>query len=490
MYPQERERLDAITIPSGHDVELACFGLVDLTYSQYNGDPYEVAGPSQLPEYADPRLRRLDISHWTQVEVSDSWTAQALSLYLVTDHAVATLIDADLFIRDLVEKQTVFCSRLLVSSLMFWASQGMSQFDRKASVISYAFLQEARQILLEGQEDSLLTAAALQYLCIGCTGTADDGLAMQFLMEGKAMAESLRSAHAHELVPEHPPYLPIPGDEDDEEDDVSSFPLPPYMGMTFTMLCHFWRIVNTFTRSYYRSDSSISLKERASISAAESTYQKLMSWTDSIADYFAQGELSPHHVGIFLIFYHTTVIDIFRPFQDNKDLKLQSFAYSESTPQAVIEASLCQLKHLVLAFPLRYPAAAYSILWHPVCLYVANAVLNVSPTEAQSLRRDQKQAHRRLFLLCVHGYQTIAGAYKLAVVILKALLEVAIGAKIVTTPEARQILLRASHNGRHWSWTNEEQSSSLKVDLAQAMIDPKSADIASLVTEFDQRASL
>lgn len=122
MYPQERERLDAITIPSGHDVELACFGLVDLTYSQYNGDPYEVAGPSQLPEYADPRLRRLDISHWTQVEVSDSWTAQALSLYLVTDHAVATLIDADLFIRDLVEKQTVFCSRLLVSSLMFWAS--------------------------------------------------------------------------------------------------------------------------------------------------------------------------------------------------------------------------------------------------------------------------------------------------------------------------------------------------------------------------------
>ena len=56
-------------------------------------------------------------------------------------------------------------------------------------MISYAFLQEARQILLGGLEDSLLTAAALQYLCIGCTGTAEDDLAMKFLLEGKAMAE-------------------------------------------------------------------------------------------------------------------------------------------------------------------------------------------------------------------------------------------------------------------------------------------------------------
>ena len=92
--------------------------------------------------------------------------------------------------------------------------------------------------------------------------------------------------------------------------------------------------------------------------------------------------------------------------------------------------------------------------------------------------------------MCVQGYQTIAGAYKLAVVILKALLEVAVGAKIVTTPEARTIVSRAIHNGRHWSWTDKEQSSSLKVDLAQAMIDPKSADIASLVMEFDRRAKL
>lgn len=57
-------------------------------------------------------------------------------------------------------------------------------------MLSYAFLHEARQILeTEGQVDGILTAAALQYLCIGCTGTADDALAMEFLVAGKDMAE-------------------------------------------------------------------------------------------------------------------------------------------------------------------------------------------------------------------------------------------------------------------------------------------------------------
>lgn len=66
----------------------------------------------------------------------------------------------------------------------------MSQFDDNACVISYAFLQESRQLLeKEEPNDSILTAAALQYLSIGCTGTADDVLAMQFLVAGKDMAE-------------------------------------------------------------------------------------------------------------------------------------------------------------------------------------------------------------------------------------------------------------------------------------------------------------
>lgn len=121
MYPQAREEINATILPSANDIELACLGLTKPPYSQYRTDPREIMGPSRPPEYIDSRLRRLDMSHWSTVQVSNIWAAQAISLYLATDHAVATLIDAELFLRDLVEERTEFCSPLLVSSLMFWA---------------------------------------------------------------------------------------------------------------------------------------------------------------------------------------------------------------------------------------------------------------------------------------------------------------------------------------------------------------------------------
>lgn len=190
------------------------------------------------------------------------------------------------------------------------------------------------------------------------------------------------------------------------------------------------------------------------------------------------------------IFYHSTVIDIFRPFQDMHDLHLASFTYAESTPQAVIEASLRQLKHLVLVFPSRYPAAAYSILWHPVCLYVANAVLMVPSAETQHLYQNQYHERRRLFFLCALGYQNIASAYKLAVVILKALLDLAVGSSVVSKSEARMILSRAEERNKHWAWKDEMHTSRLKVDLQRAIVHPESADIASLVKAFDRNVQV
>ena len=71
------------------------------------------------------------------------------------------------------------------------------------------------------------------------------------------------------------------------------------MGKTFTMLSHFWSIVNVIMHHYYCNDNGTPLQDRATLTIAENTYQQLMAWTDSIASYFSQGELSPHHVDIF-----------------------------------------------------------------------------------------------------------------------------------------------------------------------------------------------
>lgn len=60
----------------------------------------------------------------------------------------------------------------------------------------------------------------------------------------------------------------------------------------------------------------------------------------------------------------------------------------------------------------------------------------------------------------------------------------------MSTAEARTILEKARESGRHWSWTDEAQTSSIKVDLQRAIADPKSADLASLVKAFDQRIQI
>lgn len=67
------------------------------------------------------RLRHIDISKWTDVPISNDLAVRVVSHYLDVDHPVLPLFDADLFLNDLVQQRSDFCSRLLVSALICWA---------------------------------------------------------------------------------------------------------------------------------------------------------------------------------------------------------------------------------------------------------------------------------------------------------------------------------------------------------------------------------
>jgi hypothetical protein len=69
--------------------------------------------------YCDDRLHDLNISYWTDIDVSNDFAAQVISLYLQTDHPILGLFDPYLFIGDLIAMRDRFCSRLLVHSLMY-----------------------------------------------------------------------------------------------------------------------------------------------------------------------------------------------------------------------------------------------------------------------------------------------------------------------------------------------------------------------------------
>lgn len=75
-----------------------------------------------LPTYCDDRLVGITIKDWTQVPISNDLAARLISFFLETDHPILGLFDADLFLDDFVAGRTRFCSNLLVSSVLYYAS--------------------------------------------------------------------------------------------------------------------------------------------------------------------------------------------------------------------------------------------------------------------------------------------------------------------------------------------------------------------------------
>lgn len=70
---------------------------------------------------AENRLELVNFANWTHVSIDNLEAANAISRYLEVDHPILGLFDADLFLQDLCNYESRFCSELLVNSLLSWA---------------------------------------------------------------------------------------------------------------------------------------------------------------------------------------------------------------------------------------------------------------------------------------------------------------------------------------------------------------------------------
>lgn len=90
------------------------------------------------------------------------------------------------------------------------------------------------------------------------------------------------------------PWLPIPGTTIDRGDGtVVNFPLPLYMGHSFTELCKLAPLINKILHQY-----QLSAATRCPFDMAEETYVKLLQWADSLPISMGQSSHMPHHVAI------------------------------------------------------------------------------------------------------------------------------------------------------------------------------------------------
>ncbi|KAB5528009.1 hypothetical protein GE09DRAFT_975620 [Coniochaeta sp. 2T2.1] len=486
-------------------------------------------GPS-ANDYCDPRLQQLNIAFWTTAPISNASAASLISLYLKVDHPTLGLFDSNLFVGDLITNRVRYCSRLLVSSILVWACVSTPSTD------SPVLMSEAN-VLWEQEHtfDSLPTVAAAQLLNLSCTYNGDNG-ARFYATVGSVMAQRmglfgpyrqpypLPAGHGISAPPggfdedeeadwrksaahtawgvfncvamnsfmfqtydpslEFPPQLSIPGAMSDRKGDEevadgeTSHGLPDYMGRTFPAMCSFWVLTSEWTSRYYMPPHGPHepVVGRVPWEFAQSTFKKLLAWTDGFHFLLARGDQIPHHTAILHIWLHASISQLFRPFArwpSERGLSPLDPAEAVDSAKAIFEASIHQLKHISLGFRDTYTCSSYAIFWHMALLYVANAAL-------EDVNDPQ---WRPYFNLCVTSYGDLFGTFRVAEGIVRSLFYIALRKNMMTLPEVHAALQRlASKKGAS---APSPTTSGFVVDLNLAVTDREGAQLEPLNELFD-----
>ncbi|KAK1986078.1 hypothetical protein LZ30DRAFT_323503 [Colletotrichum cereale] len=490
----------------------------------------EAAPAPDFAALCDERLLNADVLAWTGVQIPVLSARRSISLYLETDHAITALFDVDLFLNDLVSGGTRFCSRLLVSSLLSWACQAYTAYELEAMDWSYAFYEEAEQLL--GHETAMglatpNTVAALLYLSmsstcharnatdatghldhaidlakgIGLFGIADEAMSVRwpdgasdFLWE-KSLAQTAwgsfvyittRCAQNQTCKIAYPPRMPIPGDASDFEDEKSPDGphFPAYMGTAFPHVCKLALIAHEMIWMNY--GSSLRVGGHSMVEYMEVLYRRYLEWADNLPlELVRSGDGLPH-VLLLHIYFHAFVLDLFRPLVQHDDamrVRLGSFASHQASPEAVCLASATQLGQIAITYLQKCSSASHSFLWSTALLYFANAALRELTHVTEN---SEKLADLRT---CILGYQRLHRPFRLSQGIVRSLLSMALREGLLASSEARAIIKESNENAKHHRGSDEVQAPFI-VDLDLATMNPTAAHVDSLAADFEELAIL
>ncbi|PVH99956.1 hypothetical protein DM02DRAFT_563840, partial [Periconia macrospinosa] len=464
------------------------------------------SGPSS--QYIDARLNHIRIRRWTDVAITDDFAARAISLYLKEYSPWFGYFNIDLFLEDLACGETRFCSRLLVNAVLSWACVPYAYYEPAAYSLASSFLHEASQLYDTVKDvDCLPTVAATSLICMALISLGKDKIGMKFLTENASMAERLHlynvptdpppsplnlqdddlktaaatvawgsfnlqmlmsMSYRIEPLVKLPPSLPIPGDLSAE--GLCSRPLPPYQGQAYTSVCKLWSIAFEMNYQYFYG-------RVVSLAAAERIFQKLLAWADDLQEGVRRNEQNPHGVTPLHIWFHTVVLDLFRPFADLKPQpKLITVAGNKATPTDVIEASITQLKRLVYVYRATCLSANYSVIWQSGMLYLINYILH---------HHTNKEAHF-YFLLCMRGYQNLTRIYPFITGIVQGIAALAVRLGTILPDNALMLFEEIKSEGRFV----HEYMTTYPIDLYHSTEDSDTASLEHLIHEFRTMGNL
>ncbi|KAK8041951.1 hypothetical protein PG993_006474 [Apiospora rasikravindrae] len=436
----------------------------------------------QSPSLCDSRLHQLRMDYWTRVPISDELAARVISSYL---HLYAANDPGTVGI----------ANAFYAEAEMLWTSERAS--DSIATVAGTQLLRmmalfqsRDRQSVEFGHEGKLMAGRlnmeeGNSAHCVGCLQLADVGTPAP-LISFTALTTPNASRHHgifesdYEAIT-YTPILPIPGENITDEVERygviwPAHPLPSYVGYMFGPLCKLWTIVQEVA-TVYIVKSGTPVAERVPMSFAESKYQKLLAWSDTLASTYAYGHQSPANTLLFHMFFHGAVLNVFRPFQRRPHgYKMGSFASPDSFPTTAFVASLNQLKHLLVLTHLHHsPAERSPFLASALVQLFCGILKNVDDAE-----------WKQYFDLCLMMGSQLFTWYHVLGPILQGTLAMGLRDGALASKEALDLLQKYVSADMH-DETMEAimNGAAFTLDLDLVMTDPTDAMTQSLARSFD-----
>jgi hypothetical protein len=277
-----------------------------------------------------------------------------------------------------------------------------------------------------------------------------------------------------------PPLLDVPGgfsekqaDELLTDGDVAPR-LPDFMGRTFPAICRFWHITSEWMSEYYVI-SQMPVVGRIPMPFADKVFVKLMDMFDDLNFGLARGDQCPHHANILHILLHVSVVELFRPFAAEAPSRVDpAFECDFDKARAIVQASVNQLKHLLIVFRYTFSCARYVPFWQLGLVHVANAALT-----------DISNPQSRVFFhFCIQCFVYLAPAFPLVEGLVRSLLYMGLRDHAVSTTEAQTILGRIHSRTSHDNRPYPPCSSAVIVDLELAVTDRHEAQARTLADMF------
>ncbi|KAJ8109113.1 hypothetical protein OPT61_g7694 [Boeremia exigua] len=445
-----------------------------------------IAGPAPGRQYCDYRLAQLKIDYWTCIPIGNEFAACVLSHYLETDHPIFACVDAALFLSSLVDRSLEHCSPFLVSALLAFACQSYAQFDKRSLAFSIAFMDEAEK-LWRAEQHSRITnnLAALSYLAIATGISGKDELGHLFAVEVRNLAQNMG---VFGICPTDELVLKYHGLSPDKIKSLASASWGAYTWLTLgrsTVTWGLWLIITTLsklwvmiqqTNTLYILTGNTPLEKQVPLSFAESMYQRLLNWSDTLLPDMLHGKHSPAHVLFFHALYHSTVLFLFQPFQKSaKDFRLRSFSSVDATPSAVYAASIKQLKNLVYVHRARTPRL-------PTDCWFNTAVLRVSVEVVKSAAYEPDWYF--YFRLCVAFWKDAYRCYCTFRLIAQGNLAAALHSGALRSDDASAMMKELSAAGKHHVAPDKAFIRGL-LDFDLATRSVHDAQISTLARQFD-----